>query len=374
MDEMLKTWKEPVPGALDTRPVFPRDVTGPIENALIKARTSAIQAQQEHTRSQQQILGRGRPGPSPAPYRETPTPPNAYRQPPPVQQGYNSNYPQQQYPSAMNGQQYGQQPHVQQPYGLPPVSRPSSGKFDYTNQDQRPPTQNYIPHNASAGSWQQPPPQQGYSAHDNSIDELNSDIANLITVFKTDFALNPLDGNIQKRLKALLDLQSIMQSQRLPPQQISEIKTQVAKLSEASKATPKAPKSPTPAPVPAQLPQQNSLSSLLGPGGQGTLAALLAKQTPPIQTRSPQPALNQPFKPPPVSMAPTPVPDTGSLFEKLLAAGIISGKPAISTPTPNIPLPANISGYRPPFTPNPSRTPLGEIPNDVVLKTSSLKM
>ncbi|TVY23867.1 Uncharacterized protein LHYA1_G006168 [Lachnellula hyalina] len=374
MDEMLKTWKEPVPGALDTRPVFPRDVTGPIENALIKARTSAIQAQQEHTRSQQQILGRGRPGPSPAPYRETPTPPNAYRQPPPVQQGYNSNYPQQQYPSAMNGQQYGQQPHVQQSYGLPPVSRPSSGKFDYTNQDQRPPTQNYIPHNASAGSWQQPPPQQGYSAHDNSIDELNSDIANLITVFKTDFALNPLDGNIQKRLKALLDLQSIMQSQRLPPQQISEIKTQVAKLSEASKATPKAPKSPTPAPVPAQLPQQNSLSSLLGPGGQGTLAALLAKQTPPIQTRSPQPALNQPFKPPPVSMAPTPVPDTGSLFEKLLAAGIISGKPAISTPTPNIPLPANISGYRPPFTPNPSRTPLGEIPNDVVLKTSSLKI
>jgi len=127
MDEMLKTWKEPVPGASDTRPVFARDVTSPIENALIKARTSAIQAHQEHTRSQQQLLGRGRPGPSPAPYRETPTPPNTYRQPPPpVQQGYNSNFHQQQHPPTMNGQQYGHQPRANQQYGLPPVSRPLS--------------------------------------------------------------------------------------------------------------------------------------------------------------------------------------------------------------------------------------------------------
>lgn len=127
MDEMLKTWKEPVPGALDTRPVFPRDVTSPIENALIKARTSAIQAHQEHTRNQQQVLGRGRPGPSPAPYRDTPTPPNTYRQPPPPAQGYNSGYPQQQYPPPINGQQYSGQQYPNQlngnqPYGLPSVS------------------------------------------------------------------------------------------------------------------------------------------------------------------------------------------------------------------------------------------------------------
>ncbi|KAG9231019.1 hypothetical protein BJ875DRAFT_506952 [Amylocarpus encephaloides] len=54
MDEMLKTWKEPVPGALDSRPVFPRDVTSPIENALIKARTSALQAHNEYLQSQRQ--------------------------------------------------------------------------------------------------------------------------------------------------------------------------------------------------------------------------------------------------------------------------------------------------------------------------------
>ncbi|KAI8258950.1 hypothetical protein K4K58_002934 [Colletotrichum sp. SAR11_239] len=64
MDEMLRTWKEPVPGSLDKRPVFAPEVTQPIESALMKARTSALQAQQGR--------GRGRPG---APYRETPTPP-----------------------------------------------------------------------------------------------------------------------------------------------------------------------------------------------------------------------------------------------------------------------------------------------------------
>lgn len=85
MDEMLKTWKEPVPGALDTRPVFPREVTSPIENALIKARTSALQVQNEYLRNQQP--NRGRPGVANVPHRETPTPPTAYRQPPqPVMQ------------------------------------------------------------------------------------------------------------------------------------------------------------------------------------------------------------------------------------------------------------------------------------------------
>jgi pre-mRNA cleavage complex 2 protein Pcf11 len=80
MDEMLKTWKEPVPGSMDTRPVFPPDVTRPIENALIKAKTSYLQTQQEWMRSQHDPMNRGRPGVSPAPYRETATPPNAYPQ------------------------------------------------------------------------------------------------------------------------------------------------------------------------------------------------------------------------------------------------------------------------------------------------------
>ena len=79
LDEMLKTWKEPVPGSLDPRPVFPAETIRPIENALIKARTAAVQAQQQQqSRAQQETMARGRPVATPNPqWRNTPTPPQA---------------------------------------------------------------------------------------------------------------------------------------------------------------------------------------------------------------------------------------------------------------------------------------------------------
>jgi pre-mRNA cleavage complex 2 protein Pcf11 len=284
----------------------------------------------------------------------------------------------------MNGQQYPSQPNGNQQYGLPPVSKLDTSQHGCANHEQRPPPQQYPPQNASASSWQQPPPQQAYSTPENSIDVLNSDIANLITVSKADFAQNPWDGSIQTRLKALLDLQTILQSQKLPPDQIALIKTQVAQLSEASKASKAPPKPATPvAAAPTQPPQQNSLSSILGPSA---LAALLARQsatpqpTPPAQTRSPQPGTSQlPFNAPPTSAASaTAVPDPSSLLERLRASGLLPGAPAASTPTPASSLPANMSsGFPPPFIntpPQSTRTPLGEIPNDVVLKPASLKM
>lgn len=78
LDEMLKTWKEPVPGSLDTRPVFPPEMTRSIENALIKARTAALQHQQ--ARGQQEVFNRGRVGTPPG-WSNTPTPPQAARFP-----------------------------------------------------------------------------------------------------------------------------------------------------------------------------------------------------------------------------------------------------------------------------------------------------
>jgi pre-mRNA cleavage complex 2 protein Pcf11 len=112
MEEMLKTWKEPVPGSIDTRPVFPIEVTRPIETALIKARTAALQSQQEYARSQPQALGRARPPMMGDPYRNTPTPPNGFRPPPVQQPGYGS----QAYP-----QDHGAPPYPQQSYGTPQV-------------------------------------------------------------------------------------------------------------------------------------------------------------------------------------------------------------------------------------------------------------
>ncbi len=63
LDELLKTWKEPVPGQSNLQPVFQPDVTRPIENALIRWRTMNIQRQQQDSKSQRAILRGGRPTP-----------------------------------------------------------------------------------------------------------------------------------------------------------------------------------------------------------------------------------------------------------------------------------------------------------------------
>lgn len=468
MDEMLKTWKEPVPGSMDTRPVFPPEITRPIENALIKARTSALQ--QEQMRSQQQGFGRGRP--VVAPYRETPTPPGVARQPvhgppgyastyqqyppppgagqqqyppagsqqfsPPSSQAYpptpvrqytpnSQNYPPnsqqyppdaqqyppnsqqyppptnqqypppnnqsyqpnnvQQYPSP-NGQQYVGHPDGPQPHGLPQVSiRLPFCNVTKLMEVKRPPSQQYTQQPAPAPSWQHP--SQGYGTPENSVDTLNRDIADLITTSKADFAKNPWDNSIQTRLKALLDLQTILSSQQLPPDQIVLIKNQVAQLSEAahSSTLKVAASQPTPPPAPVAAAQQPSLSSLLGPGA---LAALLARQsttpqpTPSQSTapiRSPPPSAQPTYNPPSgTPSTSTSLPDPGSLLERLRAAGILQGAPPTSTPTSlSAALPGKIPpGFPPPpfinTPPNSSRTPLAEIPNDVILKPASLKL
>ena len=72
LDEMLKTWKESVPGSIDSRPVFPADVTRPIESDLIRWRTSDLQRQQEQARNPQNIGRSIRPGPTP--WADAPTP------------------------------------------------------------------------------------------------------------------------------------------------------------------------------------------------------------------------------------------------------------------------------------------------------------
>ena len=80
LDEMLVTWKQPVPGSLDSRPVFAPEIIRPIENALIKWRTMHVQMQQKN---QQDPFRTGRPMGAPLP--NTPTPPqnyNRYQQPP----------------------------------------------------------------------------------------------------------------------------------------------------------------------------------------------------------------------------------------------------------------------------------------------------
>ena len=225
---------------------------------------------------------------------------------------------------------------------------------------------------------------------ENSIARLNSDIDKLITTSKAEWAQNPYDNSIGTRLKALLDLQTILQSQQLPPDQIALIKDQVDQLSIASQPASKPQLPPAPvlplAPVAAAQPpaQQSSLSSILGPGALAALARVSATPQPMVpvqggtQIRSPQPPYAHPFYQPPPTNAPvsTPAPEPNSLLERLRAAGMLPAVPApTNAPTPMSSLPVP-PGFPPSFLntpPSASRTPLANLSNDVVLKPASLK-
>jgi pre-mRNA cleavage complex 2 protein Pcf11 len=187
-----------------------------------------------------------------------------------------------------------------------------------------------------------------------------------------------------------------MLNQHPQPDQLAAIKSHVDQLSQFVHALPQTPNPPPTyvssppilaqvvpvVPIPqTQVPvQQPSLSTLFGSGGTASLAALLARQsatpqpTPPPQaastTMSPKPRSSQPVSgQPPSGSTSTPVPDPSALLERLRAAGILKG----TTSNPSTPSPL---GFPPSLTNTPptSRTPLGEIPNDVVLKPASLKI
>ncbi|KAH7015510.1 DNA replication ATPase [Ilyonectria destructans] len=315
MEEMLRTWKEPVPGSMDSRPVFTHELVRPIENALMRARAASM--------PQQGIMpGRAR---SAMPHRDTPTPPGMRGN------GAPQGYPAQQYP-------------------------PQNGNSPFPGQQ---------------------------------------DIQNLIVATKAEFSHNPHDASVQNRLRALLDLQGIVQSTSLPPDQLELIKNKVTELAavnmrglSAQNSTPtpatvppQAPPAPpvavTPSPAPA-APAMGSvtLDSLLG---QGALAALMARQsatpqnatptpTPPyanVAIRSPPPTHMEPPKPA-AAPAPSPAPAAPAqasnplaLLDQLRLAGML---PAATPPAaPVAPPPAfdiapgkgvNAAALKQPFHPS----------------------
>lgn len=156
---------------------------------------------------------------------------------------------------------------------------------------------------------QTPPP--GHRT-DVDLEALNRDLEGLVASARTDFANNPFDAVSQQRLKALLDLQSILQRQQLTQDQLKLVRGQVSALaasSPASAAQNPAPNAPAPAPAAAPLaappvpvstpPTQSAsqpLQQLLNPG---TLAELIkataARQqpTPPPQIPSALPPMPQ---------------------------------------------------------------------------------
>lgn len=88
-----------------------------------------------------------------------------------------------------------------------------------------PPAGAHPPHQLPAGRDVYGTPQAGIS-----IDKLKDDIQQLIVAEKAEFAQDPLDTSKQTRLKALLDLQTVIQSQDMPQDQLMLIRDRVAEL------------------------------------------------------------------------------------------------------------------------------------------------
>ncbi|KAH8168956.1 mRNA cleavage factor complex component Pcf11 [Sarocladium implicatum] len=325
MEEMLKTWTQPVTGSLDTRPVFNPDLIRPIENALMKYKQA--------TMTQAPIPGRPRsavPG-----QRDTPTPPGgrAFGRP---TGGHPSIHP--------NG-------HTG-PYAMHPGN--AQQQMTYPNNTTPQPAQPAQP----AYPYQTPAQGPQVSSVGGSNEALSRDIANLIVAMKAEQAQNPGDASIQPRLKALGDLQGIMQASTLPPDQLELIRNKVTELAAVTMralsatpnnvppphARPTPPQSQPIAPPPvASTPSQGgvSLDSLLGPGALAALMARGSSATPQNSTpqppapaypgaviRSPQPPPAQPYQPPAASSAPNPM----ALLDQLRQAGLLK-TPVNAAPT-----------------------------------------
>ena len=220
------------------------------------------------------------------------------------------------------------------------------------------------------------------------MDTLGADIGALVAATKDEFARNLYDTGVQQRLKALLDLQSIVQSQQLPPDQLRLIRDQVAQLSAAGKQpvmsipTPTLPYMP-PAPLQAPPPQPTAQQSLFPPGALESLLAatnVASNITPP-----PRPASqgHSSFSAQLAASGSTSVGQESSLMAALRAAGMVP--PVTSSPVPAPALPVNVPypNSLPQMTsfatpPQLSATPIssGYTPaqNDTQMTSASLKM
>lgn len=356
LDEMLKTWKEPVPGSMDTRPVFPAEVTRPIENALIKARTAFVREHQ--AKLQQEKLNHNRHvATPPVAWRNTPTPPQntgPYR-PPPTAHAYGPHHGGNGVANTYKDRQVGDLPTYWRQFANQ-VAKPSLPQHPPPNQPA--PTTPSQPFDQALGY-------AGYSRPSVSVDTLSEDLTRLIANARVEFAANPYHEPTQIRLKALLDLQSILQRQQLAPEQMAQITAQITQLAaQAQQATqntqvtttPHPQTLPQPLPLPPQHPHQNQPpplqpqqqyqpppQSMFPPNALAQLLAATAKPQPPTPP-PPKPAIpasqqgEHSFGP--STLAPATIAPLGesSLVASLRAAGILPPLPMTSAPVPHPPI------------------------------------
>jgi pre-mRNA cleavage complex 2 protein Pcf11 len=89
-------------------------------------------------------------------------------------------------------------------------------------------------HPPSQNHYQQPnishPNSYNAPSQSPDVNSLHQDTDYLIEQTKADWARSPYDDSIRVRLKALVDLQSLLKSQQLPPEQLQAVRTQLSML------------------------------------------------------------------------------------------------------------------------------------------------
>ncbi|KAK4550576.1 hypothetical protein LTR36_000155 [Oleoguttula mirabilis] len=330
MDNLLKTWKEPVPGSMDHRPVFPPDVVRPIESALIRWKTGMLQKQ-----NQPQLQPQGG-------YRSTATPPQyngQYAVPPvPVQQNAYNAFGSQQTPQQLAGHAVYHTPTpMQQHYAAPPTS---------------------VLHAPI------------------DVQVVKADISSLISRLQTQFAAAPYDTQVQTKLSQILDLQRAVDAKPPFGDSLRQVRDIVAALAAglpplpAPTPQPHAPvqwQAPTPTPQwqpPASFPlpyqpqtaasymqpppAQSQPLPILTPGALSSLQALLANGQKPStpQMRTAVPALSSAshtqLNNVQNNVAAAPTANTADLLAALAKSGMF---PIMSAPnaTPSVPFSASVA-------------------------------
>ena len=396
MEAMLKTWREPVPGAMSSTPVFPDYATRNIENALLKARTAFVQQQHEQARAQRQVHGLPpRPPTTDQSWSNAPTTQiNGAGYGPPPPPGYQNGAfpPQNSYPP------------VQVCKTLVSISSTQAliSRQAYPSHPPAPPPQTYGPPSWAQYPHPTPPPGQSFErAPGVQVDDqarLSKEVDNLISAANAQVAMRSWDVGVQERLRNLLALQRILNNSQLHPDQLRAIQDQVAPSNSRGQGHTLPPVPPPPAThtpngyphmiprSPPQPPPQSLVPSSAPPPPQTplSLSAILAatksgKQPPSTNSQA------QPQPQPPqtghntlgLPGMPNNIPQSNDLISQLRAGGWLppATPEARTTSAANA---VNGSIYPPPPLPatatGPPRTHHTKPRNDVELTNASVKM
>lgn len=343
-EEMLKTWREPVPGSLSPTPVFPISSTQSIVDSLSKFRAATAGGNRYQGTPVQGVPARVA---TSQPYRQTPTPPQS----------------QAQYPPSIPT-------HIRSP--VPPQANP------YT----QPPTTSYPPaHSTPIPPYYQQavPPQttsiQQYplpaqpvrpsSASQVDIQRLHAEIDDLTTDAKIECATHPMNHGAQRQLASLQTLKEILDSGSASEADLQDIRSTITqkmaerRVSARPQVVQPVPPQPAYGAIPPQIQQtpaqgltgQPSLGSLFNSTNLAELLRATAQQSQQQAAAQPnlfpqaQAAVNNPgangYPPPP------PAPTENPLIAQLRASGLLS---AMTTPLQGVTPP----NFQTPYTPDPA--------------------